>query len=353
MSGEKTEQPTSKRLKDARKKGQVAKSNDLTQAFLFLVAGGVLTGGGSLFVDELRALMIATFQPNVLAGELSEKQILARIGHGFGKFLLLSAPMLGALVLASVAAGYMQVKGLFTFEVIKPKFDKLNPVKGFQNIFFKARTYLELIKNLIKFTVILYLVYGTISDALKDVVLTARVPLERAATLAGDLLATLMFKVGGVFLVIGAVDYMLQKKQFMKGLKMSKDEVHREYKEDEGDPHIKHQRKHIHQEMLAESEVHNVPKADVVVVNPTHIAVALKYDEKTMNAPRIVAKGQEKVAHKIIEIAKAHKRPVLRNVPLARNLFQFEVGSEIPEELYEAVAEVLNWVYELANAEKR
>ena len=353
MSGEKTEPPTPKRLKDARKKGQVCKSHDLTQACLFLTAALVIAAGGATYVRELRDLMLQFLQPSMLKGEVAHDVMLRQWGHAWVKFLLLSAPLLGALFIVSAAINYLQVQTLFAPDIIKPKFDKLNPIKNFQNIFFKARTYLELVKNLIKLTVILVLVYSTIKDALRDVMLTTRTTIPDTAMFAGTLMKALLYKVGGAFAVLGAADYMLQKKQYMKGLKMSKYEVEKEYKQDEGDPHIKHQRKALHEEMLHESAAEQVPKADVVVVNPTHLAVALQYDERTMNAPKVTAKGQNNMAGRIIDLAKKHLVPVMLNIGLAHSLFEVEVGRYIPEDLYEAVAEVLNWVYQLARVEER
>ena len=350
MPGEKSEPPTPKRLQEARKKGQIFKSNDLTQALLFLTAAAVLSGAGGGYVVELRQMMKEFFQPAMLTGQIAQEAILQRIGTAWARFLLLSAPLLGALFVASAAANFLQVKVLFAPDILKPKLDKLNPLKGFQNIFLKSRTYLEAIKNLIKFIVIFWLVYNSIRSSWRDIVLTCRVTLVQTAMVASKLMFNLLFKVGAVFLVIGAADYMLQKKQYMKGMMMSKQDIEQEYKQEEGDPHVKHQRKHIQEEMMAESMVEHVPKADVVVVNPTHVAVAVKYDDRVMAAPKITAKGQETMAQRIIELAKTSGVPVMRNVGLARSLFELEVGREIPEDLYEAVAEVLNWVYQLAQA---
>jgi flagellar biosynthesis protein FlhB len=353
MADDKSEQPTPKRLQDARKKGQVSKSNDLTQAFLFLTIAGVLTLAGKHYVDSFKFSLIQFFDPAVLGGKLTENAILGRFGNAFANFLLLSAPLLGATFIASVALNFLQLGGLiFTFETLSPKFTKLNPVQGFQGIFFKGRTYFELAKNLVKFAVILWLAYSTFRANVRDVILAARIGLRETAALASMLIFQLLFKVGGVFLVIGAADFMIQKKMYMKSLMMSKEEVKREYKEDEGDPNIKHQRQHLHQQLLSENMVRNVPKADAVVVNPTHLAVALKYEQSQMTAPLVTAKGQMLMAQKIIEVAKRHRVPVVRNVPLAHKLFAVEVGLEIPEDLYAAVAEILNWVYELAQMEQ-
>ncbi|MGH9721695.1 MAG: type III secretion system export apparatus subunit SctU [Bryobacteraceae bacterium] len=352
MSGEKTEAPTPKKIKDARKKGQVAKSNDLTQAFLFLTAALVLAGGGPAFVDQLKNLMHDFFRPSMLDGSVSQDAMLKYMGDAWLRFLFLSAPLMGAMFLIAAAVMYLQVKSLFAPEVLKPKLDKLNPIKGFQNIFFKAKTYIELIKNLVKFAVILFLVYKSIEGAMHDVILTARTTLSQTALLAGTLMSGMLYKVGAAFVVIGAADFMLQKKQYIKELRMSKYEVEKEYKQEEGDPHIKGHRRQLHRELLNESMIENVPEADVVVVNPAHLAIALKYDGKAMSAPRVTAKGQELSAKRIIELARRSGVPVMRNVPLAHSLYELEVGRDIPEDLYEAVAEVLNWVYQLSQEAK-
>jgi len=351
MAGEKTEQPTQKKLQDARKKGQVSKSNDLTQAFLFLTAAGVLSLGGGAYVSELQQLMKDFFRPEVLTGELAGNELVRRMGQGFGRLFLLSAPLMVCLVMVSAAINFLQVKALFAPEVIKPKFEKLNPLKGFQNIFFKPKTYLELLKNLLKFGVVGFLVYKILGNSVRDVILTARVPLNEAALVAIRLMFQFLFSVGGVFLLLGAGDFLLQRRLHMKEMMMTRDEVTREYKEAEGDPHVKHSRRQLHEELLSQSMIQNVPKASVIVVNPTHLAVALQYDEKTMESPKVTAKGQNTMAEKIRDLAKKHHVPVTQNIALARSLYEIEIDREIPEDLYEAVAEVLNWVYQLAQQE--
>jgi flagellar biosynthetic protein FlhB len=351
MSGEKTEPPTPKRLKDARKKGQVCKSNDLTQAFLFMTGAAVLSAGGGYYVKELAKMLTDFFQPGLLTGNLSEEVLLHQWGQAWLRFLLLLAPLFGALVVVSAAVLWAQVQTLFAFEILTPKLDKLNPIQGFQNLFFKAKTYIEAVKNLLKFAVVLFLVYKSLMESMRDVILSARMSIPHTAQLTADLMFGMMYKVGGAFVILGVVDYWFQKKEYMKGLKMSKYEVEKEFKQDEGDPHIKHQRRALHEEMLHEAAIEHVPKSNVVVVNPTHLAIAMKYDEKTMQAPQVTAKGQNRMAQTIIQIAKENKVPIMRNVPLAHSLFELEVGRDIPEDLYEAVAEVLNWVYQLSQQE--
>lgn len=351
MAGDKTEQPTPKRLRESREKGQVFKSKDVIQAVLFATAAAVLTAGGSHYVSELKNLMKESFQSDVMKGDMPIDAILSRMGYAWTKFLLLSTPLLGALMITAVAANFVQVRALFAPQAIKPKFEKLNPLTGLKNIFASSKTYIEVVKNLIKFAIVFWVLYQTISGSLRDVVLTAGIDLVQTAELAGRLVTTILYKVAAVFVIIGAADYMIQKKLYMKNMMMSKEEVKQEYKESEGDPHVKHMRKHLFEQLMHQSVAHNVPKATVVVVNPTHLAIALQYQEKSMQAPQVTAKGQDSMALRIIDIAKHNSVPVVRNIGLAHSLYDLEIGHEIPEDLYEAVAEVLNFVYQLANEE--
>ena len=351
MAGDKSEQPTPKRMNEARKKGQVFKSRDFIQSLLFITAAAVLAAGGPTYFTELSDLMKQFFQPDMMRGDMPMNAMLSRMGFAWSKFLVLSAPLLGALVVAAVAANFVQVKALFAAEIIKPKFEKLNPLAGFKNIFFSSRTYIELVKNLIKFGVIFWVLYSSIKGSMRDIIPIASMRLDQTASLAGSLISSLLYKVGVVFLILGGADYMIQKKLHMKNMMMSKEEVKQGYKEQEGDPHVKHMRKHLFEQLMHESVAHNVPKATAVIANPTHLAIALRYDEAAMQAPTVTAKGQDSMALKIIDIAKEHKVPVVRNIGLAHTLFDLEIGHEIPEDMYEAVAEILNFVYQLAATE--
>src|ERR1051325_2450900 len=351
MAGDKSEQPTPKRMNEARKKGQVFKSRDFIQSLLFITAAAVLAAGGPTYFTELSDLMKQFFQPDMMRGDMPMYAMLSRMGFAWSKFLVLSVPLLGALVVAAVAANFVQVKALFAAEIIKPKFEKLNPLAGFKNIFFSSRTYIELVKNLIKFGVIFWVLYSSIKGSMRDIIPIASMRLDQTASLAGSLISGLLYKVGLVFLILGGADYMIQKKLHMKNMMMSKEEVKQEYKEKEGDPHVKHMRKHLFEQLMHESVAHNVPKATAVIANPTHLAIALRYDEAAMQAPTVTAKGQDSMALRIIDIAKEHKVPVVRNIGLAHTLFDLEIGHEIPEDMYEAVAEILNFVYQLAATE--
>jgi type III secretion YscU/HrpY family protein len=348
MPGEKTEQPTPKRIKEARKKGQVFKSNDLTQAFLFLTAAAILVTTGGSLVLQLKTLLIQFFQPDVLTGELKPDELLRRTGEAWFHGLLSAAPLMGGLCVVAVCVTFLQVRALFAPEVLKPKFDKLNPAKNFQNMFLKPRTYLNLLKNIVKFVIVTVIVYYMLKSSIADIALSVRMDLNQTAAVAGTLLSGLLLSLGGVFIILGAADFMIERRLYMKGMMMSKYEVQKEHKEDEGDPTIKHMRRQLHEEVLSQDMLSNAAHADVIVVNPTHIAVAVRYDEKTMDAPTVTAKGQLQIAQKIIEAAKKNHVPIMRNVPLAWGLYEIELGQQIPEELYDTVAEVLTWVYQLA-----
>jgi flagellar biosynthesis protein FlhB len=350
MSDDKPEKPTPKKLKDARDKGQVAKSSDLTQAVLFLTAAAMLSFTGPALIDKFKAFMIESFDARLLARVSDPGLLVRRMGNASTEFLLLVLPFLLALAIAALAVNFAQIQGfMFVPSVLSPKFEKLNPVAGAQNILFSPKTYLELVKNLLKFIIILWLAYLTFKDDLRDLVVSSRLGIEQIGAFGPKFMFSLLFKVGGVFLLFGAADFALQKMIFMKGLMMSKEEVKQEYKDQEGDPHVKGHRKSLYMALLRENATKQVPKAKAVIVNPTHIAVALQYEEANMNAPRVVAKGEMLLAQKIIEIAKRHNVPVIRNITLARSLFPLELEEEIPEELYETVAEILNLASRLAN----
>ena len=348
-SGEKTEQPTSKKLKDAKKKGQVAKSQDLSSAVLLLVAVGVLWLGGN-FLGEVAIESVKEQYTSATAftGEITEDVAFAAFGKGLITFAMILAPLFVIIWLMAFVVNFLQVGSIYAPESITPKFSKLNPTEGFKNKFLKLRPYVELLKTVFKMA-ITAVVAGTVLWAARgDVVLLSSQPIDVSIAYTFGLIIEIGFKIGLVFLILGAGDYFLQSYMHKRDMKMTKHEVKQEYKETEGNPQIKQQRKAIHREILAEGMAAAVKQADVVVANPTHVAVALKYDKSKSEAPIIVAKGADLMAAKIREIAKDSDVPITRDIPLARTLYELEVNDEIPEELFEAVAIVLRWVYEMA-----
>jgi flagellar biosynthetic protein FlhB len=219
-------------------------------------------------------------------------------------------------------------------------------------VFFKPRTYIELAKDFVKIALILGLTYLTLVGQLRDIALSIRLRFDQFAGLAGDLLSRELFRFGVALLILGTADYVIQKRLYMKDMMMSKDEIAKEVKQEEGDPHVKSRRKQLHLELVNQSAIADVSKATAIVVSPQPRAVALRYEAATMNAPLVTAKGQNELAETIIDIAKEHDVPIATNVRLTENLYDLDIDSEVPERLYEAVAEILNWVYAVAQAEK-
>ncbi|MFO1464764.1 MAG: EscU/YscU/HrcU family type III secretion system export apparatus switch protein [bacterium] len=370
-SGEKTEEATPKRLREARKKGQVPKSKDVSTIAVLLAMFGVICLGMGSAMNELRELMKLCFSYVTSHEHIDGAQIWV-LGKAclltFAK-LLLPVCLAGGVVAAFV--GFMQVGSIFAMEPLKPQMKKLNAIEGLKNMF-KTQTFIELAKNIAKITIIFYLAYSTLNKQLYTLLQTAVIPIpdqansiggkigaipaeawpiEGAAMISGDILFGFILKVLLAFLVISVIDFMVQKKQFMKQMRMTKDEVKREYKQDEGDPHIKGHRKQLHREFAFSDAKAAVKQSDVVVANPVHVAVAMKYDRETMVAPEITIKGQRAFAEMIKQVAQENGIPIMRNVPLAWALFELEEGAEIPEEMYTAVAEVLAYVYRMKQAQ--
>jgi flagellar biosynthetic protein FlhB len=263
-----------------------------------------------------------------------------------------SLPVLGAALLTALIGNYAQVGFLFTTHPLIPKFDKLNPVNGFKQLFSQKRL-LEVLKQLLKFVLVGIVVYSSVKDALQPIVSMPRIGISASLIVAGSLLADIFIKVGMLFLVIAIADFFLQKRIFKKSMMMTKDEVKREYKESEGDPEQKGERKRLAHELIMQGDPQRVKTADAVITNPSHIAIAIEYDQKNHSAPVIVSKGMGLHAQKIKDIAKSFHVPILRNIPLAQALNKLDIDDEIPEELYQAVAEVLTFVHELKELPKK
>lgn len=350
-SQEKTEDATPKRLREARKKGQVAKSRDLETVFVLITFFATLCLSMHFMGKELKSLMEQTFQlaqkPELRSDEL------ASLGKTcFMTILKTCAPAMLAGFLVALFVGYLQVGPLFSLEPLKPQGKKLNPIEGLKNMF-KTQTLIELIKNIVKIFIIFFIAYQILNGSIAQIIDTTYLPVEGSSIVAGDIIYRIFLRVLVLFVAVAGADFMIQKRQFMKQMRMSKDEVKREYKEDEGDPHVKGHRKQLHREFAFGDTQKQVKSADAVVTNPVHVAVAIRYDKNEMNAPEIVAKGQRLYAEMIKKIAEENKIPIMRNVPLAWSLLELEVGDEVPENLYNAVAEILSVVYKLKQATKK
>ncbi|MDY7225527.1 type III secretion system export apparatus subunit SctU [Hyalangium rubrum] len=345
MSDEKTEEPTQKKLDDSRKKGQVWKSKDLTAVFVFLVGLGALKSTWDMIEEEVKTLFRFTFD-HIGKPEMLDVATYQLMEMSVRTVVLLTIPVALSGAIIGGLVEFLQVGALFTMDPLMPKFDKLNPIGGLKNMFSK-KAVVELIKNLTKICIAAYVVYGVVRDAMGMVVQTVNQDVVGIMAVMGELVYRVAARVGLVFILFGIFDVWWQRKSYMKDMMMSKDDVKKEYKESEGDPHHKAHRKQMHQEIMEGAQMESVKSADVIVTNPDHVAVALKYDREKDAAPRVLAKGLDFKAEKIKELARSADVPLLRNVPLAHALLRVDVGQDIPEELYDAVAEVLNFVYGL------
>jgi flagellar biosynthesis protein FlhB len=345
MSDDKTEEPSQKKLDDARKDGNVWKSKDLSGVVAFAIAMGVVKSSWSSVETEIKTLFFfsidAIAHPVDLHKSTMQMIYLALIG-----MLTVSLPIVFAAGLGGGLMEFLQVGSLFTVKVLMPKLEKLNPIDGVKNLVGKKQV-VELVKSMLKLSVTGYVVYGVVRDAMGMVVATIRGDAAMTMAVMGELVSRVVIKV--VLLLVGfsIVDVWWQHHSWKKGLMMSKEDVKKEYKESEGDPHHKSHRKQMHQEIMEGAQMEAVADADVIVTNPEHVAIALKYDKNKDGAPRVIAKGMDLKAAKIRELAKSADVPLMRNVPLAHALLRVDVNQEVPEELYDAVAEVMNFVYQL------
>ncbi len=342
---EKTEDATPKRLRDARKKGQVAKSRDLN-TIVILIAGFIML---AFMRGNMGERLQAIFQTNfeLVSRQDISMEMLFRAGQQtFFSYLHVVLPFFGAIVFIAFAVGFFQIGPVFSAEPMKPQVKRLNAIENLKNMF-KVTTLVELLKNIAKLSLIFYLAYSVVFDNLREVLLTVTAPPHKSMLIASKLIVMFLMKVFVVFIVIAIIDLMVQRWQYKKQMRMTKDEVKREYKQDEGDPQIKSARKQMHKEFAMSDTKQQVGASDVVVTNPTEVAVAIKYDDKEMLAPEIMAKGQRLFAQSIREIAEELDVPIVTNPPLAWTLIELDVGDEVPEELYAAVAEILVYVYRL------
>lgn len=346
FAGEKTEEPTAKRKADARKKGQVGRSQEVNAAFVLLVGFLILRLLGGNAIAEI--MNYSTYIFGNLNADINEESIMQMF---IGMIILLaktSMPLMAFIMIIGLAMNIAQVGFMFTTEQLQFNPGKLSPISGFKRMFSK-RSLVELVKSLIKIVIIGYFVFSYLSDEIFQIPKLIYMDLMAGLNKMSDSIFTLAFKIIGVFMIMAAMDYAYQKWQNNQDLKMSKQEVKEEFKQQEGDPKIKGKIRQKQRQMAMARMMQEVPKADVIVTNPTHFAVALKY-ESGMSAPIVVAKGQDLVAQKIKELARESRIPIVENKPLARAIYAaVEVGGAIPQELYKAVAEVLAYVYRLKN----
>ena len=347
--GEKTEEPTAKKRADARKKGQVGRSQELNTAFVLLVGFFTL----KLLWDSIY-LSIASYTTYVFTN-LNQSVDTENIIHIFIGIIVVRAktafPVMFAIMLIGLAINFFQVGLNFNTESIEFKLDKLNPINGFGRIFSK-RSLVELAKSFFKILVIGFFLYRFIHEQILAMPQFMFFDLTTSLALVAEIIFQMAFIVIGVIMIMALMDYGYQKWQTTQDLKMTKQEVKDEMKQSEGDPQIKGKIRQKQRQMAMARMMKEVPKADVIVTNPTHYAIALSY-QQGMSAPLVVAKGQDLVAQRIKEIAREARVPIIENKPLARAIYAaVQIGDAIPQELYQAVAEVLAYVYRLKHARR-
>ena len=352
QGGEKTEEPTAKKLEDARKEGNVAKSREIANAFgilaLFLVLKLWIGMIGEGFLELFPTLYDRIPSIAKLYGGCSPVlDMSGSIKEGMLILLKIIAPIFIVGFLVAFLCDYVQVKWKPTTKPLRPKFSKLNPVKGFKKII-SANSLIELLKAIAKVGVIAIVTYNYVMDRQNFIYILYNMSLMQAISLIGDLVINLGIQIAAVYMVIAFIDFAYQKFKYKKDLKMTKQEIKEEYKNQEGNPEIKGKIRQKMREVSQRRMMQALPQADVVITNPTHYAVALKYNPDEAPAPIVVAKGADYLAKKIKEIAKENDIEIVENKPLARMLYaNVEIDAQVPPELYQAVAEVLAFVYQV------
>lgn len=348
MSGDsdKTEEPTEHKLQEQRKKGQVMKSQEVISTIGMVAAVGALYGAGAWMYTSVKEFwlmtwrLIPTFDPSTRSFYDDTMLVIGTVATTL-------APLLAAVFLAGIVANVAQIKLLFTIEPLKPSLKKINPISGFKNIF-SVKSLMELVKQLAKLFIVGFICISIVRGEIEDFKMAPSWAIQTTIGMVGGIVWRIIKSVLLGMVIISAVDYVFQKKQFMKSMKMSFNDLKDEYKETEGNPEVKGKLRQKMQEASQGGRMQEVPNASAVVTNPTHLAVAIKYDKEECPVPTVVAKGEKIIAQQIKVMAEDHEVPMVENVELARALFgACEVGQAVPAELYKAVAEVLAYVMKL------
>jgi flagellar biosynthetic protein flhB len=351
--GDKTEKATPKKLDDARKEGRVARSSDLINGFMLLLMFFVLKlfGGimANLFLDSF--VKYYNKASDISMEVFDVKQAVNLSNEIVIDIVIASLPVLIGSFVVALVGNIVQVGWKVTGKPLKPKLDRLNPIGGLKRMFSQEKV-VELIKSILKVLAIALVAYNEVKDRWKFILNLYDFEFMQAILNIFDIVLNVGIKISLIFVVIGLADFGYQKWKHLHDLRMSKQEVKDEMKQSEGDPQIKGQIRQKMREGARRRMMQDLPKADVVITNPTHFAVAVKYDKETAEAPYVLAKGADYVAANIKEIAKQNNIEIVENKPLARMLYyNVEIGDQIPPELYQMVAEVLAYVYSVKNKE--
>jgi len=347
QTGDKSEEPTPHRLREAREKGQVAKSREVTTAFLLLFSYMIFKYTGEFMWEQLRSMVQIILSEIPRATEFSLNFVGYIFLVGIRGLLLSVAPIFGLVVFVALVVEALQTGFLFSLDPLTPKLERISPAEGFKKMF-SLQGFVELIKSIIKILIVFWITWVALRNDIPFViVLVSGQPMD-ALLLGASLAYKVAMRVGLFYLAIAILDYMYRRWEYMRGLKMTKQEIKEEYKRLEGDPMIKQRMRELQRQVAYSRMMAAVPQADVVVTNPTHLAVAMQYETKKMKAPKVLAKGERKVAEEIVKLADNNYIPIVENEPLARSIYRTtKVGQEVPGELYQAVAEILAFVYKL------
>ncbi|MCK4691595.1 MAG: flagellar biosynthesis protein FlhB [Desulfuromonadales bacterium] len=342
---EKTEQATEKRRQDFREKGQVAQSKEVTTAALMTFSLLLWVFYARYFWSDLLNIMKTTLRM------LSRFEVTSlTVVNLFWELVVVLAGMLWPVFLLTMLVGFfssfLQVGPLFTLKPFQPDLNKFNPIKGMAK-FVSKRSAVELIKSLAKVSLIGFVAYKTVSNEFATALTLVRLDLDQTLLFLGRTAFLVMAKTSGILIILAIIDFAFSKYEMEQKMKMTKQEVKEEFKETEGDPQLKARVRSVQQQLARKRMMAEVPKADVVITNPTHLSIAITYDRETMDAPTIVAKGADHLAFRIREIARENHVPLVENKPVARALYKQEVGEQVPEEMFKAVAEILAYVYGL------
>lgn len=347
--GEKTEPASQKKLDDARKKGQVAKSKEIVNSAFLVIVFAFL----DFYIGTMGEGFIESFNKfyNIIpkyareASDMNMQVALSVLGEVLSDILILIAPFLALAFIIYFIGDLVQVKWKISGEALKPKFSNLSPLNGFKRMFSK-QSLINLLKSTAIVAICIYIVYTEIVENVFALYNLYDVSLTQAIAYCGDMALSIALDISIVYMFVGVADLIFQKRKFKQDMMMTKQEVKDEYKQSEGDPTVRQQIKRKMREVSQRRMMQKLPEADVVITNPTHFAVAIKYDLSIAKAPVVIAKGEDFLAQKIKEAAREHNIEIVENKPLARALYHsVDIDEEIPQELYQAVAEVLAVVY--------
>jgi flagellar biosynthetic protein FlhB len=348
-SQEKTEKATPKKREDTRKKGQVLKSQEINTAVMVLALFAIIFAMSGSIVSNMKELLTITLSKTILDGyrDMDAARIHHLITDGFTWIFRIAWPLLAIAVVAGVVVNITQVGFLFSTKSIKPQFNRISPLQGLKRIF-SMRSIVEMLKSIFKISVVGIVVYFEYMAQLKTFETIMGIDVIDAAAKIFSMCINVAFKACIALVAMGFADYAYQWWEFEKNLKMTKQEVKDEYKMIEGDPKIKQAIKQKQREMSQRRMMAAIPKADVVITNPTHYAIALEYKDKEMEAPVVLAKGKDLVAQNIKKKAAEHGIPMVENKPVAQALYMaVDVGDSIPEDMFAAVADILAYVYQM------